>query len=420
MNAGSLTDFSARPKRPPLARVLNAAGRGLDVLGLAARPALTVDSVEAAACQQAGSDDFGSDSHRAALEPLLYALEYEADLNQLGRLVLRGQIVSALASRLAVVAWEKANPKAAAAPVEAPLIIVGMPRTGTTILYEMLAAAPGYRAPLTWECRDYALAHAIKTPRTDKRIVKLGKAMSRMDRLMPGFSAIHYFDPFIPTECVGLTNLDLCSEQYPALAWAPTYRDFLLSTDFRSAYAWHKRGLRYFQSTTPSAKWVLKTPMHSAYLKTLLETYPDACLIHTHRDPMTVIASVCSLCATGRRGWSDRRAVAEQAEADAVYIAEITRSAARFRIDHPEFEDRFCDVAFKDFMADPMSEIDRIFVRFARSPSAEQRSAMAAYLEARPRNKYGTHRYSLDQFGLDPTDIRPLFSDYLDRFGAFV
>ncbi|MEL7453482.1 MAG: sulfotransferase, partial [Pseudomonadota bacterium] len=244
------TDFRKPPKRPPGAQALNLAGRALSAVGIHT-PAFTVQAVTDAAIRTAGDRDFGSDSYLAALAPLLHSLEHEAQLNQLGRIVLKGQIVSALASRLTVVAWEKANPELAAAPVTTPLIIVGMPRTGTTILYETLAAAPHLRAPLTWECRDYALAHEITDPQSDPRIEKLGRAMSRMDRLMPGFSAIHYFDPFIPTECVGLTILDLCSEQFPALAWAPTYRDFLLSSDFKSAYSWHKRGLRYSQAGWP-------------------------------------------------------------------------------------------------------------------------------------------------------------------------
>lgn len=410
----------ALPKRPPLVRMINMAGRGLGAIGLK-RPKLTVKSVQAEAEKISGASDYDGDSYLAALEPLLWGLEYEAGLNQLGRIVLRGMIVSALASRLTVVAWEKANPKAAQAEIKAPLIIFGMPRTGTTILYETLAADPTLRAPLTWECRDYALAHQVDDARNDPRIEKLGQNMARMDRLMPGFSAIHYFDPFIPTECVGLTILDLCSEQFPALAWLPSYRNkFLLKTDFKSAYQWHKRGLRYFQATTPGRQWVLKTPLHSAYLDALLNTYPDACLIHTHRDPMQVIASVASLCYTGRSGWSDAVDKIKYADHDANYIAEITRRAARFRLDNPQYKDRFIDIAFKDFMRDPMAQIDRIHTHFNRELSANSRDAMRLYLENRPRHKYGVHRYTLDEFGLSKPLHDPLFTDYRQNFSAYL
>lgn len=405
-----------RAKRPPMARCVNTLGRGLDAIGVKTAK-LTVRSVTAAAERKARLSDYGGDSYLAALEPLLWGLKHEARLNQLGRMVLRGMIVSALASRLAVVAWEKANPEAAKADIKAPLIVFGMPRTGTTILYEVLAADPRLRAPLTWECRDYKLAHDITSPHSDPRITKLGKNMERMDRLMPGFSAIHYFDPFIPTECVGLTILDLCSEQFPALAWLPTYRNqFLLKTDFKSAYGWHKRALRYFQATTPDTQWVLKTPLHSAYLGQLLTTYPDACLVHTHRDPMQVIASVSSLCYTGRSGWSDVVDKRQYADHDAGYIAEITRRATLFREDNPQHEARFIDIAFKNFMSDPMAQIDRIHTHFERPLPVSSRTAMSDYLENRPRNKYGVHRYTLDEFGLSRLQHEPLFSDYRRYF----
>lgn len=416
-----LTDFHRLPKRPPIAALVNTFGKASGAVGIPARPALTIDAMEQAAIKQSGGlTDFGSDSHHVALDALLFSLEHEARLNQLGRLVFSGMIIAALVSRLAVVDWEKRNPEVAKAPVSAPLIIVGMPRTGTTILYETLAAAPDHRAPLTWECRDYALAHKIENAENDPRITKLGKNMARMDRLMPGFSAIHYFDPFIPTECVGLTNLDLCSEQYPCLAWAPTYRKFLLSADFISAYEWHRRALRYLQATSGNTQWVLKTPMHSAYLGALLETYPDACLIHTHRDPTKVIASVCSLCATGRRGWSDHLDIDDRARGDLDYIAEVCRRATIFRNTHPEHANRFCDVAFEDFMTDPLAEIRRILSHFNRPLKDDQYTVMKSYLENRPRTKYGKHRYSLDQFSLSESDVRPLFSDYLERFGSLV
>ena len=414
------TPHTASPKRPPMARMINMLGRGMDAAGIK-RPKFTVASVKADAERASKAADYGNDSYLAALEPLLWGLEHEARLNQLGRLVLRGMIVSALASRLHVVAWEKKNPEAARAEIKAPLIVFGMPRTGTTILYETLAADPRLRAPLTWECRDYKFAHTITEPKTDPHIEKLGKNMARMDRMMPGFSAIHYFDPFIPTECVGLTILDLCSEQFPALAWLPTYRtQFLLKTDFASAYSWHKRALRYFQATTPDTQWVLKTPMHSAYLKQLLQTYPDACLIHTHRDPMQVIASVSSLCYTGRQGWSDQVDKKKQADHDAHYIADVTRHATLFRKENPQFEPRFFDMSFKDFMSAPIEQIDHMHTYFDRELPPSSRDAMQAYIENRPRNKYGTHRYTLDEFGLTKDRHNPLFTDYRAHFASYI
>jgi len=351
----------ARLARPPLVRAINGVGRVLSGMRLG-RPVFRPDLIRAAAEKMAGTNDYGTDSYTAGLATLCHSLENEAALNQMGRFVLHRQVVAALAGRLTIVAWEKANPEAAKAPVKAPMIILGLPRTGTTILFETLAAAPTYRAPLTWECRDYALAHQIDdTDREDPRLQKLGKQMQQVDRLMPGFSAIHKFGPYVPTECIGLTLLDMASEQFCAMAWMPTYREFLLHSDFQSPYEWHKRGLRYLQSTQPDKSWVLKTPMHTGYLGELLKAYPDADLIQTHRDPMRVIASVANLYRVSRGGWSDVPNSPERAADDAAYYAEFVRRSVEFRAAHPEYEARFVDIPFKRFIEDPMSQISVIY-----------------------------------------------------------
>ncbi len=406
-------------KRPPGAAAINWIGRRLKTFGYV-RPELTIASVKADAEEMSGQSDYGNDSYMVGLEPLLWGLEHEAQLNQLGRMVIGGMIVSALASRLTVVAWEKANPVAAKADIKAPLIILGMPRTGTTILYETLAADPRLRAPLTWECRDYALAHEITDPHNDKRITKLGKNMARMDRLMPGFSAIHYFDPFIPTECVGLNILDIASEQFSVFAWLPSFREALLKADAKSTYDWHKRGLRYFQATTPDRNWILKSPRHSAYLGSLLDAYPDACLVHTHREPMEVIASVASLFHTARSGWTDHMYTQRHADDDARYIVEITQRATDFRNANPQFEDRFYDVAFKDFLASPQTVIENVHAHFGRDLPENSKSAMMNYLHNRPRNKYGVHKYTPEDFGLSEAIHGSLFADYRNRFHSYL
>ncbi len=409
-----------RPARPPLVRAINGVGRVLSHMRLG-RPVFRPDVIRAAAEKMAGASDYGSESYVSGLAMLCHALENEAALNQMGRFVLFRQVVAALAGRLTVVAWEKANPEAAQAPVKAPLIVLGLPRTGTTILYETLAAAPDYRAPLTWECRDYALAHDIAgETEEDPRLTKLGKQMQQVDRLMPGFSAIHKFGPYVPTECIGLTLLDMASEQFCAMAWMPTYREFLLQNDFSSPYEWHKRGLRYLQSTQPEKLWVLKTPMHTGYLDELLKAYPDADLIQTHRDPMRVIASVANLYRVSRGGWSDVPNSPERAADDAAYYAEFVRRCVEFRAANPQHKDRFIDVPFKSFIEDPMVEIRRIYAHFGRELTEQGERAMVDYLANRPREKYGKHVYSADQFGFTDAEYKPVFADYTAQYGTYL
>lgn len=407
-------------KRPPVIRALNGIGKGLSAIGLSG-PKFTVKGIRKSAEKIAGHSDYGNDSYLPGLEKLCWSLENEAELNQMGRLILHRQVSNALAGRLTIVAWEKENPVAAQAVIEKPLFIIGLPRTGTTILFETLAAAPQMRAPLTWECRDFALAHNVnQPPESDPRLIKLGKQMAQVDRLMPGFSAIHHFGPFIPTECIGLTLLDMASEQISALAWMPTYREFLLANDFSTAFEWHKRGLRYLQSTQPEKAWILKTPMHTGYLDTLLQHYPDASFIHNHRDPMRVISSVANLYRVSRSGWSDHPNTLGRAQSDAHYYLEFIRRALEFRASYPSEDERFFDVAFKEFVSDPMPLIRRLYAHFNRPLSDEAFSAMDTYLKNRPREKFGKHQYSAEQFGFTSEEYDPLFRDYISRFGDYI
>ena len=407
-------------KRPPAIRAINGIGKALSGVGLGG-PYFKPDAIRKAAEKISGHNDYGNDSYIPGLEKLCWSLENEAQLNQMGRLVLHRQVANALAGRLTVIAWEKANPEAAQAPIIAPLFVIGLPRTGTTIMFETLAAAPHHRAPLTWECRDYALAHSVtQPPEEDPRLIKLGKQMMQVDRLMPGFTAIHHFGPYVPTECIGLTLLDMASEQFAALAWMPAYRAFLLENDFSTAYKWHKRGLRYLQATQPDKSWILKTPMHTGYLDTLIAEYPDAKFIHNHRDPMRVISSVANLYRVSRSGWSDAPNTHERARSDAHYYLEFIRRALAFRAGDPEESTRFFDASFTEFVKDPMPLIERLHTHFERPFTEDSFRAMNTYLENRPRNKYGKHQYSAEQFGFTQEEYTPLFKAYTERFSDYL
>lgn len=385
-----------------------------------AGPAFTPDALRAAAVAKSGHDDFGSDSYEAALGPLLQSIEHEAELNALGRQEVWNRIVAALANRLTVVAWEKANPEAARAPIVAPIVVLGLGRTGSSIMHETLAAAPSMRTPLVWQVRDYALAGQVDDARADARVGAIDADIARKNRIVEGYQAIHHEDAFVPMECVALSILDLVSVQFATIAWMPTYREHLARHDARGTYAWHKRALRYLQAHGPAGRWVLKAPMHSLYIQALTEAYPDALMVQTHREPAEVIGSMCSLYQTLRRPWSSREDVAGQAAADTAYTAEGVRRAVRFRQDHPEMEARIVDVAFRDFMADQAGTLRRIHDRLGLNLTDEALAAMLGYLENRPREKYGRHRYTLEQFGLSRAGIEPLFAEYRARFGQYL
>jgi hypothetical protein len=383
-------------------------------------PDFSPDALRRSAMEKAGYDDFGSDSYMAALGPLLHSIDHEMQLNARGRGEIRSRIVVALANRLTLVAWEKANSQPAAAPVEAPIVILGLPRTGSSILHETLAAGPGMRTPLIWEVRDFSLVHEVNTAQAEARMQEIEAAIARKNDAVPGYAAIHYENPHIPMECVALTILDLVSTQFSTIAWAPTYREFLLGQDMRETYRWHRRALRFLQARAPGNRWVLKAPMHSLYVAALRETYPDAVFLQTHREPIKVVGSFCSLCATLRRGWSDRQATAGDAAQDAAYAAELVRHVVDFRRAHSELEHSFHDVAFRRFMAQPEATLAAIFAHCGMDFTADARAATLGYLESRPRDKHGTHNYELAQFGLTAGAIEALFADYVSACGEFL
>jgi hypothetical protein len=380
----------------------------------------TKDAICEAAERKAGCSDYGSESYAPGLEALLYSIEHEAALNERGRAEMFGRIAAALANRLTVVAWEKANPELADAPIAAPLVILGLPRTGSSILHETLAAAPGMRTPLIWEVRDFALAHAVTDARTDDRIQAIEADIARKNEAAPGYAAIHYEDAHIPMECLALTILDLVSTQFPTIAWTPTYRRFLLSHDGRETYRWHRRALRYLQASRPEAQWVLKAPMHSVFIAALIEIYPDAKVLQTHRNPLKVIGSQCSLNATLRRAWSDRTDTAGQAAADAAYTAAAIQRAVDYRRANPDIDAIIYDVAFKDFIADQEGTLAHIYEHVGLPFTDEARDAMIGYLNGRPREKHGRHNYALEDFGLTDAGLAPLFADYVQRYREFL
>ena len=382
--------------------------------------ALTPTALREAAEAKSGCSDYSTDSYMAALEPLLYSIEHEMNLNANGRQEMRDRIVNALANRLTVVAWEKANPGLAAAPIKAPIVILGLPRTGSSILHETLASAPGMRTPLIWEVRDYSLVHQVSDAATDERIEEVNAAIARKNKLAPGYAAIHFEEAQIPMECLGLMVLDLVTTQFATVAHAPTYREFLVAHDARVTYQWHRRGLRYLQAANPGAQWVLKAPMHSLYLGPLVETYPDARIIQTHRDPVQSLGSLCSLYETLRRAWSDDVPIRDQAPGDVAYSAQVIQRAVDFRRDHYEDESRYCDVAFRDFIGNPDDTLRRIYAHCGLKYTDEARDTMLGYIENRPREKYGKHKYTLEQFGLSAEAIEPLFADYTTRFADYV
>jgi len=405
---------------PPLpfgARVVNALARPF--ASLAPQLSLREDSLLAAARKQTELGDFGSDSFREPLRRFLDSLESEANLTPIGRMIARGEIVQALCNRLEMTDWRRRHPEIDAERVAAPVVIIGMPRTGTTILHELLMQDPGNRVPQTWEVDFPCPPPVAATYGNDPRIARVAETLDRSESLIPDFKRMHRMGAQLPQECVRILAPEFASIAFLITYRVPSYGAWLLRDyDWAPAYAAHRRFLQLLQWRCPGERWVLKTPGHLWALPALLAEYPDARLIQTHRDPLRILGSVTSLGTTLRtmasrdphptevaREWSDWNAMALDASVDA-------RESGLIKAEN------VIDIYFREFMADPFAAIRRIYDRFGIAYCDEADRRMRAYLDANPSDKHGAHEYRFADTGLDEQRERAKVARYQDYFNV--
>ncbi len=378
------------------------------------------DRLVAAAIDRAGSDDLGEPTWQEGLDVLLPSLREEARLHELGVDIAAGGIVDYLVNRLQITAWRAAHPEIAAAPVSRPLVIVGQPRTGTTILYDLLAQDPELRAPLSWEVDKPCPPPRTDTYATDPRIDEVQATIDMADLLIPGFTAFHPIGARLAQECVRITGSDFRSMIFPTQYRVPTYNRWLLhEADLAPAYRWHRTYLQHLQSEHPARQWLLKSPAHLWHLEALAGEYPDAVVVQTHRDPLKVIASVSALAAHLRRMASDQTSIADAA---ATYAEDIFDGldrglAARDAGTFPA--EQIVDVHFAAFVADPLATIADLYERLGRELTASTEARMRVFLAEHPGDGGGGgSRYRWADTGLDAVALRERAARYQERFGV--
>jgi hypothetical protein len=366
-----------------------------------------------------GLDDFGEDSWREGLQRLLASIEAEAELNDLGRTILEGDIATQLAIRLGIVEEARVHPEIRRADVVPPIVIVGQGRTGTTILYDLLAQDPQTRVPLTWEVAQPIPPPETATYATDERIAANEASAAMVDLVIPGFRAMHPMGPLLAQECIAMTGSNFHSMIYSVQYRIPEYTRWLLDdADMASTYRWHRQFLQHLQSRHPAMRWVLKSPGHIWCLPALLAEYPDALLVQTHRDPLRVVASVSSLVATLRALTMDNPTISEAAAEWADYILDGLDRSVDARLDGTVDADRVIDVNFDAFMADPFATIGSIYDHLGLELTADAEARMRAFLADHTQDKYGTHRYKFADTGLDEGEMRERARRYQEHFGV--
>jgi hypothetical protein len=382
---------------------------------LPSQRAPAADELISRACERAGLDEFGGDSWREGLHLLVDSVESTPGVNPGGRDFLYGQFIDALWNRLRIVDYLRQHPEVSEERVERPLVIVGLPRTGTSLASYLLDQDPQRRSLLTWEAEDSVPPSTPETLRTDPRCLK---KKAELDMLAEGLKAanipmVHWDEADGPTECVFVQNQDFKAYLWEAFMPNSAYADWLLETDMTSAYAYERSVLQLLQSRAPGT-WSLKMPSHAVHIEALLATFPDVRIVWAHRDPFKATASFLRL------NYLSRAVLGCDVDtADVVsnvlrqLRAHITRPMkARGRIGC----DRFFDLHYSALMRDPIGVMCSLYGWAGDELTASTERAMLDWLERNPQDRFGVQPYSLDGTGVTRADLEPVFAEYLSAF----
>jgi hypothetical protein len=404
----------ASPRLPGLVRWGNRLGAPLARRFVS----LEEETLLAKARRKAGLSDFGSDSFREGLSVLLAALEAEAGLSALGRVSTQQFLLQLLSNRLRIEDLFARHPEIANEQIDRPLIIAGLPRTGTTHLHNLISRHPGLRSLPYWESLE-PVPVAGETPGRDgrdPRIVRTERGLEFLHRVMPLFPAMHEMTWDAVHEEIQLLAIEFSTMLFESSYDIPSYRDWYKHTDQRPAYRYLRRTLQALQWLRGPRRWVLKSPQHLEQLGPLIETFPDATIVQTHRDPLRITASLCTMISYGSRMQAARVDPRAKGRYWAERVEDLLRGSIEGRVYLPE--ERVIDVHFQDFMKDDLATVERVLAHADVPLDDAARAAIRHYLDASPRGRHGRIAYPLEDVGLDPTERRAALRFYSDHFGV--
>ncbi len=383
----------------------------------------TADELLEAAQQRTGLTGIDSDSWREGLEILIREADRAPNVTPQGKATLEEEYTAALANRLRVHHYILQHPEVLREKIERPLVILGLPRTGTTVASYLLDQDPRRRSLLNWEAGNSVPPPTTATLRSDPRCLAKREQLNRMAEMLikAGVHVPHWEDADGPTECMFVHNQD-----FKALSWESTsptavYSDWLLErADMTSTYQYQKRVLQVLQSQAPGI-WSLKMPSHAVHIETLLATFPDVRMVWAHRDPYKATTSLCSILAMGKARVTGG-GIGGGGNYDKVALGRNTMKQVKAHVDNALRararigDRRFYDLHYASLVRDPVGEMRKLYAWAGDelTPAVEER--MYQWLKDRPQDRFGRHRYTLEEYGLSKEQLEPIFAAYLAKF----
>jgi hypothetical protein len=407
-------EFTFRDVHPRTPAVLAVNGIGR----LARYPwrAFDPDAIVERARRASGLGDLGDESYREPLEVFCAAAASESRLSPFGRVSARAGLIAALVNRMRVIDWAKRHPDVAEERIERPSIIVGLPRSGTSLLFFLLELDPHSRTPTQWEALEPIPPPELATYTTDPRIAAAARQLARLTRLCPPLNALHPMDAGLAAEDVTLLMYGLRSYQLETLAFVPSYGRWLDAADMRPTYALFRQVLQIWQSAIPTSRWSLKCPQHLGYLDSLLSLFPDARITWIHRDPARALPSVASMFMCYLRMGSRAH---DPARVAAYWCERLARAVDRaLEFDARALPGWCCHVHYEDLMKDPVGTVRAIRGHFGEELDPLHARRIERFVRQRPPDLYGRHVYRLEDFALRVEAIDERFARYRQRCGV--
>ena len=376
----------------------------------------SAEELEDGARAATGLHDFGSPYYREGLERTVDALNNEAELSEIGNVIQHATISNALIQRLKVEDTYAQHPEIDDEVVGGPVFVIGLPRTGTTALSQLVAADPQFRSLRMWESQAPTPPPETATQDSDPRIAQAEEGLRMLDEMFPLMKTMHNSEATAATECQDLMGMSFRTFHFDGAVRVPSYLDWLMHCDMRETYTFHRRVLKLLQWHCPPTLWHLKTPVHMFALDALIEAYPNAKFLWSHRDPAKVMGSVCSLIRYVRSWSSDRDDPEELGAEQLDSWAEAVRRAMDFR--QRLGDSRFADVAFADLQHDPVGTLRAGYASLGLTFSQDSERAVEQWADEHKPGSRGAHDYELSDYGLTPEGVRERFADYLRTYDA--